>query len=109
MNETQVNITELQTIRVKLIGVLASAADRRELELETPQQVTVSDLVSILLRNIASHQFRDFLVDSGTGDPRPNVIILLNDQDCNIFNGLKTKIESSTVVTIIPVAHGGLR
>jgi len=31
----------------------------------------------------------------------------LNDQDCNIFDGLKTQIEPGTRVTIIPVAHGG--
>jgi molybdopterin converting factor small subunit len=35
------------------------------------------------------------------------VIILLNDQDCNIFDGLETQVEPGTRVTIIPVAHGG--
>ncbi len=94
-------------MKVKLIGVLASAANRRDLEVETPIQATVSEMISTLLDNIKNHQFRDFLIDSGTGDPRPNVIILLNEQDCNIFHGLKTRIERGTVVTIIPVAHGG--
>jgi molybdopterin converting factor small subunit len=35
------------------------------------------------------------------------VIMLLNEQDCNLFDGLKTRLESGTVVTVIPVAHGG--
>ena len=108
MSETRLNTSRLQTVTVKLIGVLASAANRREMDLETPEGASVSDLVSILVEKINNRQFRDFLIDSGTGDPRPNVIILLNEQDCNIFNGLKTTIENGTVVTVIPVAHGGL-
>lgn len=95
-------------VKVKLIGVLASAAGLRELELDTPEQATVSDLIAILLKKVDTRQFRDFLVDSGTGDPRPNVIILLNEQDCHVFSGLKTRVEKGTIVTIIPVAHGGL-
>ena len=106
LNETQT--AEHQTVKVKLIGVLASAAGWRELELDTPEQVTVSDLIAILLKKVDNRQFRDFLVDSGTGDPRPNVIILLNEQDCHVFSGLNTRVEKGTIVTIIPVAHGGL-
>jgi len=106
LNETQT--AEHQTVKVKLIGVLASAAGWRELELDTPEQVTVSDLIAILLKKVDNRQFRDFLVDSGTGDPRPNVVILLNEQDCHVFSGLKTRVEKGTIVTIIPVAHGGL-
>ena len=106
LNETQT--AGHQMVKVKLIGVLASAAGLHELELDTPEQANVSDLITILLMKVDNRQFRDFLVDSGTGDPRPNVIILLNEQDCQIFRGLKTKVEKGAVVTIIPVAHGGL-
>lgn len=95
-------------VKVKLIGVLASAAGLRELELDTPEQANVSDIIAILLKKVDNRQFRDFLVDSGTGDPRPNVVILLNEQDCHVFSGLKTRVEKGAVVTIIPVAHGGL-
>ena len=102
-------MTELQTsgVRVRLIGVLGSAAGRRELDLVWSESLTVSTLIDNLLRTVDNRQFQDFLVDSGTNDPRPNVIILLNEQDCNIFGGLKTKIEKDTTITIIPVAHGG--
>ncbi len=106
MNETQT--AGHQMVKVKLIGVLASAAGLRELELDTPEQANVSDIIAILLTKVDNRQFRDFLVDSGTGDPRPNVVILLNEQDCHVFSGLKTRVEKGMVVTIIPVAHGGL-
>ena len=95
------------TYHVKLIGVLASAAGKRELELQSPSRTTVSEIITLLLQNVSNNQFRDFLVDAATQDPRPNVIILLNEQDMNIFHGLKTILEPGTIVTIIPVAHGG--
>jgi molybdopterin converting factor small subunit len=99
--------TPTDVIPVKLIGVLASATGNREVVLPCPSTLTVQELISSLLRTVGSKFFRDLLVDTGTNDPRPNVVILLNDQDYNIFDGLKTQIEAGTKVTIIPVAHGG--
>ena len=94
-------------VQVKLIGVLASAAGEREIRLEVPGPQTVADFVSRLLQTVGKRQFKEFLVDSGTGDPRPNVIILLDEQDCNLFGGLEAIVQPKTTVTIIPVAHGG--
>lgn len=105
MNET-VTIP-VQVVPVKLIGVLGSAAGNREIVLPAPNALAVQELISMLLKTVGNKFFRDLLVDAGTEDPRPNVIILLNDQDCNIFDGLKTQVEPGTKVTIIPVAHGG--
>ena len=107
-SSSEQNILPRTLAKVRLIGVLGSAAGRRELDLEFDRAVTVSELITALLETINNRQFHDLLVDSGTGDPRPNVIILLNEQDCNVFDGLKTRVENGTVVTIIPVAHGGV-
>jgi len=105
LNETMTEPADV--ITVKLIGVLGSAAGNREVMLSAANILTVQELISALLKTVANKFFRELLVDAGTEDPRPNVIILLNDQDCNIFDGLETRIEPGTKVTIIPVAHGG--
>jgi molybdopterin converting factor small subunit len=105
LNETV--LAPPDVIPLKLIGVLGSAAGNRELVLPALTSLTVQELISSLLKTVGNKFFRELLVDAGTEDPRPNVIILLNDQDCNIFDGLSTKIEPGTKVTIIPVAHGG--
>ncbi len=107
MSESTSKSLDIQKVKVKFIGVLASAAGTRETELDLPVGARVSDLLPILLRTFDKKQFREILVDSSTGDPRTNVIILLNDQDCGVFSGLRTSLEMGTVVTIIPVAHGG--
>ena len=105
MNETK--LAPADAIPLKLIGVLGSAAGNRELMLPAPNSLTVQELISSLLKTVGNKVFAALLVDAGTEDPRPNVIILLNDQDCNIFDGLNTRVEPGTKVTIIPVAHGG--
>ena len=97
----------IEAVPVKLIGVLGSAAGNREIMLPVSTILTVQELISALLKTVGNKFFRELLVEGGTEDPRPNVIILLNDQDCNIFDGLKTQIKPGTRVTIIPVAHGG--
>lgn len=94
-------------VRVRLIGVLASAAGEREIRLPVSGPQNVAEFVSRLLKTVGKRQFKEFLVDPGTGDPRPNVIILLDEQDCNLFGGLNAVIQPKTVITIIPVAHGG--
>jgi molybdopterin converting factor small subunit len=105
LNET--TVAPVEVVQVRLIGVLGSAAGNREITLSAPNTLNVQQLISALLKKVDNKFFRDILVDAGTDDPRPNVIIMLNDQDCNIFDGLKTRIEPGTTVTIIPVAHGG--
>lgn len=95
------------TYRVRPIGVLATAAGMREIDIEGPGEMLLSDLISRLVLGVNNSQFTELLIDSATKNPLPNVIILLNDQDCNLFQGMKTKIETGTSVTIIPVAHGG--
>jgi molybdopterin converting factor small subunit len=91
----------------KLIGVIATAAGSREIGIEGPTGLSLSELISQLLLEVKNQQFKDLLIDSATNNPLPNVILLLNDQDCNLFQGLKTRIEPGTTITIIPVAHGG--
>ena len=107
MNDKQTPADASRTVNVKLIGVLASALGRREVQLDTTAEATVADVVSVLLKKADNRQFSDLLIDSGTGDPRTNVIILLDDQDCNVFEGMKTRMMERTTVTIIPIAHGG--
>lgn len=105
-------MSETQTISqwnytIKLIGVLATAAGTRQVSIESDDELSLTDVISSLLAQIDNRQFRDLLIDSATNNPLPNVIMLLDEQDCNLFQGLRTKLDSQTVVTIIPVAHGG--
>ena len=105
MSETQ-TVSRL-SYTVKLIGVLATAAGTRQVLVNSETELSLTDVISKLLVQVDNRQFKDLLIDSTTNNPLPNVIMLLDEQDCNLFQGLRTKLDPETVVTIIPVAHGG--
>ena len=92
---------------IKLIGVLATAAGTRQVSINSETELSLTDVISSLLARVDKRQFKELLIDSATNNPLPNVIMLLDEQDCNLFQGLRTMLDSETVVTIIPVAHGG--
>ena len=92
---------------IKLIGVLATAAGRRQVPIDSETELSLTEAISKLVMQVDNRQFKDLLIDSATNNPLPNVIILLDEQDCNLFQGLRTKLDPGTVITIIPVAHGG--
>jgi molybdopterin converting factor small subunit len=92
---------------IKLIGVLATAAGTRQVSINSETELSLTDVISGLLARVDKRQFKELLIDSATNNPLPNVIMLLDEQDCNLFQGLRTMLDSETVVTIIPVAHGG--
>lgn len=105
-------LSETQTVSrysysIKLIGVLATAAGTRQVSINSETELSLTDVISSLLARVDKRQFKELLIDSATNNPLPNVIMLLDEQDCNLFQGLRTMLDSETVVTIIPVAHGG--
>ena len=66
--------------------------------------------VDDVLTRISTSLQKDFnqaLIDPELNDPRPNVLILLNNVEINVLDGLNTKIEDGDKVVFIPVAHGG--
>ena len=97
----------LYSYSIRLIGVLATAAGTRQVSITSETELSLTDLISGLLARVDKRQFKELLIDSATNNPLPNVIMLLDEQDCNLFQGLRTMLESETVVTISPVAHGG--
>lgn len=105
MSETETVHPYSYTIR--LIGVLATAAGTRQVSISSKTELSLTDVITSLLVQVDKRQFRELLIDSATNNPLPNVIMLLDEQDCNLFQGLRTRLDSETVVTIIPVAHGG--
>jgi molybdopterin converting factor small subunit len=105
-------LSETETVHrysytIKLIGVLATAAGTRQMSVDSETELSLTDVISSLLARVDNRQFKELLIDSATNNPLPNVIMLLDEQDCNLFQGLRTRLDPETVVTIIPVAHGG--
>src|SRR5207245_11270272 len=89
LNETQT--LNQYSYTVKLIGVLATAAGTRQVSLDSETELSLTDVISSLLSRVDNRQFKYLLIDSATNTPLPNVIMLLDEQDCKLFSVLLSK------------------
>jgi molybdopterin converting factor small subunit len=94
-------------VRVKLHGVLKTAADKDTLDLEFTGSITVRELVAKTVRTVARPEFENYLIDSDLKDPRPNALILVSGTEIGAREGLDTMLQDGDEVVFLPVAHGG--
>ena len=94
-------------VRVKLYGVLKTAANTQELELGFDGSVSMRQLVKKLVDTIARPEFETILIDEDMKDPRPNTLILVGGTEIGALNGIETMLTDGDEVVFLPVAHGG--
>ena len=94
-------------VQIKLYGVLKTAAETENLELDFESPISVRQLVNRLVSTIARPEFDAYLIDSDTKDPRPNTLILVSGTEVGALNGIDTMLRNGDEVVFLPVAHGG--
>lgn len=93
-------------INIELVGVLRRLAGKDTVSLKLDSFTFVKDVIFKLAKSF-SREFGQALVDPELGDPRPNVLILLNGTEIGVLDGLETKVEDNDKLVLIPVSHGG--
>jgi molybdopterin converting factor small subunit len=96
-------------VRVRLYGVLKTAAKMEEVELDLESATSVAKLVSKLVDTIARKEFEEYLIDADLRDPRPNALIMVSGTEIGALNGLDTVLKEGDEVVLLPVAHGGAK
>ncbi len=92
-------------IRVKFIGSLRSAAGNSKLTLKMKKRVSLREAVKEI---VSRHpKLKRALIDPELGDPRPNALILVNERDVSVLNGLETVLKDGDEVVFVPILHGG--
>ena len=94
-------------VRVKLYGVLKTAARVENLELDLGMSATVRQLVRKLVDTVARTEFETYLIDAELKDPRPNALIMVSGTEVGALNGLDTVLRDGDEIVFLPVAHGG--
>lgn len=87
-------------VKVKLIPPLDKEVGSKEINVSMKESTTVFDILNKL-----SLEYKVRLVIDN--DLNPGYLVLLNDKDINVLEGLKTKVKNGDILTIIPVSHGG--
>jgi len=94
-------------VRVRLYGVLKTAARVENLELDLGMSATVRELVRKLVDTVARAEFETYLIDAELKDPRPNALIMVSGTEVGALNGLDTVLRDGDEIVFLPVAHGG--
>ena len=92
-------------VSVKLIGQLKRILNRGNVVVELDESALKALFIVLIERY--GRKFKTRLTGSNTDDPEVNNIILVNDVEISILEGLETKLHENDVITIIPVTHGG--
>ena len=92
-------------ITVKLVGALRHAANTNELALNCKNNTSIRELISEITREVPA--LTRSLIDQQLENPTPNVLILVNNREISVLNGLETTLKNNDEVVLVPVAHGG--
>lgn len=86
---------------IRLYGHLKAVAGTREIELRLAGRKHLKEVLRELPREL-----REMVVERG-GEPRPGLLIMVNDVDARSVYGYDIYLEDHDSVTIIPMIHGG--
>ena len=93
------------TITVKFIGALRHLSGAGKLDLEYEGCGSIGELVNKLFDKLPV--LKRSLINQQLADPRPNALILVNDREIGVLDGLGTKLRDGDEVVFVPVVHGG--
>lgn len=94
-------------VRVEYLGHIKNITDnKREEEIETSEDVTITDLLTQLSRKYGE-PFRKAIYEPKGSDVKPNYIITVNGYLLNQLKGLETKLKKGDHIALLPIVSGG--
>lgn len=93
-------------VRVQYFAIVRELTNHREEILDVDEKTTVLDVLKTLARK-HGEEFRKYVFDPETGNPRPYIQVLVNEDSISTLNGLSTVLAEGTILAIIPPVGGG--
>lgn len=101
--DSDVRYMSKMIVRVRFRGPIATRMSSEVYELKADGNTILRDVLDLLIRD--HQEIRDVWVSSEQMDR--DALLLRNETDVGLFNGLDTKLEDGDVLTILPLVHGG--
>lgn len=92
-------------IAVRFVGSLRNITGRSKVTLNIDGTKTLRELILAIVEKFP--EAKRILIDPELGDPRPNTLIIVNDKEISVLNGLETIVKNGDEVVFVPVSHGG--
>lgn len=97
---------QLRKIRIRFLSTMRNIVAPNETIIEVQAEATVGDLLGLIAtmygETMAAHLFQQ---DRKT--MRSDILILINDVDIEVLDGIGPRLSEGDEVTLMPVAHGG--
>ncbi len=94
-------------VRVEYLGHIKNITDnKREEEIETSEDVTITGLLTQLSRKYGE-PFRKAIYEPKGSDVKPNYIITVNGYLLNQLKGLETRLKKGDHIALLPIVSGG--
>jgi molybdopterin synthase sulfur carrier subunit len=93
-------------LTVKFIGALRHVTGKPQLNIEYTGKCAVKDLILKIVQE--TPQLKTSLINQQPdGTMKTNALILVNDREISVLNGLDTKLDDGDEIVFVPVIHGG--
>jgi len=92
-------------VTVKLIGSLRAFSSKSRIILKFGKTARLREAIDRLIEE--QPKLRKALIDPELNDPRTNVLMLVNEKEINVLNGLDTTLKDGDTLVLVPVVHGG--
>ncbi|HID80360.1 MAG TPA: hypothetical protein EYP48_01430 [Ignisphaera sp.] len=90
--------------KILLMGSLRNIFGCAEISLDETKEMSFTELI----RKLCAKDKRFEQIFEPNGAPRPGYLVLVDQVDVRIFDDMsKILVKSESVITIIPVVHGG--
>ena len=94
------------SITVKFIGALRRVTNKSVMVINYSTNFSVKDLIQKIILDIP--EIKLYIINQqADGTIKNTVLILVNEREISVLNGLDTLLYNNDEVVFIPVAHGG--
>jgi sulfur-carrier protein len=93
------------TVNVKFVGSFRGVSGKSKIVFTFAKPISMKVLVGIVVERLP--KLKSSLIDPMSGEPRSNMLVLVNGQEIGVLNGTETKINDGDEVVFVPVMHGG--
>ena len=93
-------------VRVRYFAALREITGKREEQVELQPDSTMRDLFNSLVE-LHGTRFKEYVLEEKTGSPRTHLIFLINGTSINSLQGLETRLNDDSVISMMPPVGGG--
>jgi len=93
------------TVNVKFVGSFRGVSGKSKIVFRFSSPVSLKVLVAKVVEKLP--KLKSALVNPESGEPRSNMLVLVNGQEIGVLNGIETKVNDGDEVVFVPVVHGG--